>query len=140
MLLEFCPLIAGQLPPLPLIRILKKRITFEDNTKAENSSTLKIKVKQFPYRPGQGVEAPRVQDNRHTKVLTLSTLPPRKYSWYSFLLEGEPHQGHSTPGRIVSLKNSNDKSGIEPETFRLVAQCLNQLRHRVPPSTLNMAS
>jgi len=46
----------------------------------------------------QDVEIPRFQDSRHMKVVRLpalrtSCLYPRKYSWYSFLLEAE-----STPG------------------------------------------
>jgi len=46
----------------------------------------------------QEVEAPRIQDNWHEGGKVVSPmhqlpLPPRKYSWYSFLLEAE-----STPG------------------------------------------
>ena len=35
-------------------------------------------------------------------------LPPRKYSWYSFLLRQSRSQGHSAAGRIMSMKNSSD--------------------------------
>ena len=51
---------------------------------------------------------------------------PRKYSWYSFLLEAE-----STPGPqcdrkdFMSIKNSLTPAGIEPATFLFVAQRLN---------------
>jgi len=46
------------------------------------------------------------------KVVSLThrpLLPPRKYSWYSFLLEAESSPGlHSAIGRIMSVKNSSD--------------------------------
>jgi hypothetical protein len=61
----------------------------------------RLKVKQYHYRPGQALrgfqqlEDPRFQDNRHMKVVKVVSprhrppLLPRKYSWYSILLEAK---------------------------------------------------
>jgi hypothetical protein len=115
--------------------------------------TVKVKVKQSHYRPGQALRVPggwgsqisRQSAHEGGKVVSPThrpplpsgkaafTSPPRKYSWYSFLLQAE-----STPGPqcgrkdYVNEKSPVTPSGIEPVTFRLVAHCLNQLRHRVP--------
>jgi hypothetical protein len=53
---------------------------------------------------------------------------PQEDSWYSFLLEAE-----STPGLegLSQLKITMTSSRIEPATFQLAAQCLNQLRYCV---------
>jgi len=63
----------------------------------------------------------------------LSAFTTRKYSWYSFLLEAE-----STPGPqydrkdFMSMKNPLIPAGIEPTTFRFVAQYPNHCATAVP--------
>ena len=60
------------------------------------------------------VEDPKFQDNRHRKVVRLSppfAFTPRKYSWFSLLLQAASTQCHSATGRIMSMKNSDDTIG-----------------------------
>jgi hypothetical protein len=99
-------------------------------------------VKQSHYRPWQALRAPggrgsqvfRQSAHEGGKVFSPTHRPPllpRKDSWYSFLLEAESTPAIVRPKRLCQWKSPVTPSGIEPATFRFVAQCLSQLRHRV---------
>jgi hypothetical protein len=90
-----------------------KAIPLQASTGPESSRRLRLKSAQ---------EGGEVVSHTHRPPLS-----PRKYSWYSFLLEVE-----STPELFCGRKDYVNEKWIEPATFRFVARCLNQLRHRVP--------
>ena len=107
-------------------------------------TSCKVEEKQSHYRPGQAQRVPgrwgsqisRQSANECGKDVSPTHRPPLPQEIFLVLIS---LRGRVTPRAIVrpkglyQWKTRMTPSGIEPASFRLLKQCLNQLRYRVPP-------
>ena len=97
-----------------------------------------MKIKPSLYKPGQEVEAPKFPESGPMKVVRLSALrvgrhhPQGKTLVFISVRRWVDSMAIVRPGGVIQWKIPMTPSGIESTTFRLVAQGLNYLRHRVP--------
>jgi len=86
----------------------------------------------------QEVDISRFQDTRHMMVVRLSALHPGHLYPHEIFRVLIPPRSWVDPRATVrteglsQFKRRVTLSGINPATFRLVAQCLNEMSHRVP--------
>ena len=122
-------------------------LSFVSRLTSKLSNDLKVKVKvkvnQSHYSSEQALRVPegwgshisRQSAHESGKVVSpphRPSLVQRKYSRYSFLLEAESKPIVRQEG-LCQWKIPMTPSGIEPATFRLVTQYLNQLCYDVSP-------
>jgi hypothetical protein len=81
----------------------------------------------------QEVEASRISKQvvRLPALRTVRLYPSGDTPATQFRQRLSRSQGHRAAGRSKAMVNPSDPSGIQLEIFRLVAKCLNQIRHCV---------